>query len=108
MDKAPLVFCLKGQCHQNLMVCYFLEKRIRQAILLDETDHIALTIWENLLNQDLEEISMWYSFSDVIIKDYKVYKIIKLSTTTSTEVTQLDKQHALVLDDVDVQVIKSK
>ena len=70
------------------------QKSFREAILYDENGHVAITIWENLLEESSEEIM--YLFQNIFLKDFYGLKLtITRATIVSSEVTtymELNKQ----------------
>ena len=58
------------------------QKCIREAILYDENDHIATTMWENLLEEISEETK--YLFQNIFLKGFYG---LKLTTTRVTMVS---------------------
>ena len=58
------------------------QKSLREAILYDENDHVAITIWENLLEEISEETM--YLFQNIFLKDFYG---LKLTTTRATIVS---------------------
>ena len=58
------------------------QKSLREAILYDENDHVAITIWENLLEEISEETM--YLFQNIFLKDFYG---LKLTTTSATIVS---------------------
>ena len=55
------------------------QKSLREAILYDENDHVAITIWENLLEEISEETL--YLFQNVFLKDFYGLKLTKTRAT---------------------------
>lgn len=85
--------CLKWlDDSEKVIVNRNVEKRIRSAVLFDGTDHIRLTMWEDLLDQEFTEFTNWYTFTEVTLKDYFG---LKLSTSTFTRLLPSDKTEAL-------------
>ena len=58
------------------------KKSLREAILYDENDHVAMTIWKNFL-EEISEKTM-YLFRNIFLKDFYG---LKLTTTTTTIVS---------------------
>ena len=58
------------------------QKPLHEAILYDENDHVAITIWENLLKENSEETM--YLFQNIFLKDFYG---LKLTTTRATIVS---------------------
>ena len=72
-------------------------RTLRECVFMDQSDHICLTVWREMINQ-LEE-GKWYKLSDINIKQYFD---VKLSTTASTVIEELDKIDELSWDNVDI------
>ena len=58
-----------------------------------------ITLWEDLLKADLQELSTWYCFTNVNLKDYFG---AKLSSTTLTNVTPVKSCKKLDWESIDI------
>ena len=58
------------------------QKSLGEAILYDENDHVAITVWDNLLEEISEETI--YFFQNIFLK---VFYELKLTTTRATIVS---------------------
>ena len=55
------------------------QKNLRKAILCDDNDHVAITIWKNLLEEISEETI--YLFQKIFLKDFYGLKLTKTRAT---------------------------
>ena len=70
------------------------QKALREATLYDESDHVAITVWENLLEEISEETM--YLFQNIFLKDFYG---LKLTTTRATIVSSEGPVYFTLLHD---------
>ena len=72
-----------------------IERRVRDAILADNSGNIIISIWAELIDQVQEYVS--YDITNVITVNFNW---LKLSTTASTTLKQTDKAFTIAWDDI--------